>query len=86
MRLEEKEMLSVTEVAKLMGISRTHVIRLINSGQISATRVGRSFIIKKSDMPGIFRKISDKDKKEIERAVDKTFGDYAEVIRKLGKT
>ena len=83
---KEKEMLSVTEVARLMGISRTHVLRKIKSGDIPAMRVGRSYIIKKSDLPGIYRKITPQDKKEVEKAVDRTLKEYGEVIRKLGKT
>ena len=86
MSVKHKEILSVKEVAKLMGISRQHVLREIIKGKICATKVGRSYIIKRSDLPGIYRSITEKDKKEVEDAVDKTFEDYAEVIRKLGKT
>lgn len=81
-----KEMLSVAEAAKLMGISRMHVLRRIKKGEIRATKVGRSFIINRSDLPGIYRSITEEDKKEVEEAVDKTFEDYSDVIRKLGKT
>ncbi|MFH1875092.1 MAG: helix-turn-helix domain-containing protein [Pseudomonadota bacterium] len=83
---KDKDMLSVTEVAKIMGISRTHVLRKIKEGVIPALKVGRSFIIKRSDLPGIYRKITSQDKKEVEKAVDRMFKDYANVIRKLGKT
>lgn len=83
---KHKEILSVAEVAELIGISRMHVIRKIKKGEIHATKVGRSYIIKRSDLPGIYRSITKKDKREVEEAVTKTFDDYAEVIRKLGKT
>ena len=81
---KDKEMLSVTEVARLMGISRTHVLRKINAGEISAVKVGKSFIINRSGLSGIYSNLTEKDKKEVEEAVDKTFKDYGEVIRKLG--
>lgn len=85
MNADKKENFSVTEAARLMGISRTHVIRKINAGEIRATKVGNSYIIKRDDLPGIYRRITDKDKKEVEQAVDKTLSEYKEVIRKLGK-
>ena len=86
MGADKKEAYSVTEVAKLMGISRTHVLRKIESGEIAATKVGNTYIINKGDLPGIYRHITDKDKKEVETAVNRTLSEYEEVIRKLGKT
>lgn len=79
-------MLSVSEVAELLEISRTHVLRKINSGEIPAIKVGRSFIISTSDLPGIYKNMTDKEKEKIEDAVKKTFEEYADVIKKLGRT
>jgi excisionase family DNA binding protein len=84
--MKEKKMLSVAEVAELMGISRTHVLRKINSGEISATKVGRSFVINRSDLPGIYKRLTEREKEKVEKAVEKTFKEYADVIKKLGKT
>lgn len=84
--MKNKKMLSVSEVAALMGISRTHVLRKINSGEIQATKVGRSFVINRSDLPGIYKKLTEKEKERVEKAVEKTFEEYSETIRKLGKT
>lgn len=78
------KMLSVTQVAKILGISRTHVLRKIKAGEIQAQKVGKSFVIKEKDLPGIHRPLSEQDKKQVEEAVDKTFKEYGEVIRKLG--
>lgn len=80
------KMLSVTQVAKMLGISRTHVLRKINSGEIQAQKVGKSFIINEKNLPGIYRPLTEQDKKQVEEAVDKTFEEYGDVIRKLGKT
>lgn len=80
------KMLSVTQVAKILGISRTHVLRKINAGEIQAQKVGRSFIINEESLPGIYRPLTEQDKKQVKEAVDKTFEDYGDVIRKLGKT
>lgn len=84
--MNNKKMLSVSEVAELMGISRTHVLRKISSGEIPATKVGRSFVVNRSDLPGIHKKLTEKEKEKVEKAVEKTFKEYAEVIKKLGKT
>lgn len=76
--------ISVKEAAEIMGISRMHIIRKIHSGQIPAIRVGRSFIIDKNNLGGIYKNITDKDKSDIEKAVKKTVTDYGDVLIKLG--
>lgn len=86
MKNDEKDILSVTELAKLLAISRTHVLRKIKAGEIKASKVGNSYIVYKKDIPGIYREITNRDKKEIQEAVEKTFSDYEDVIKKLGKT
>lgn len=78
------EMLSVTQVAKLLNISRTHVIRLIKQGSLSAKKIGNSYVISKDDLPGIYRSITATEKKLVEEAVDEIFEKYGDVIRKLG--
>ena len=80
------KMLSVTQAAKILGISRMHVLRKIRAGEIQAQKVGKSFIIDEKDLPGIYRPLSTADKKKVEEAIEKTFDEYGEVIRKLGKT
>ncbi len=69
MKKEDKDIMSVTEVAKLLGISRTHALRKINAGDIKATKVGNSYIVLKKDLPGVYREMSSKEKKEVEKAV-----------------
>ncbi|MBF0104764.1 MAG: helix-turn-helix domain-containing protein [Deltaproteobacteria bacterium] len=86
MRAKAKDMLSVREAAGILGISRTHVLRKINAGEIFAQKVGRSFIINTSDLPGIHKPLTSRDKQEVEAAVDRTFKEFETVIRKLGKT
>lgn len=43
-------MLSVIEAAKQLGVSRIRVNQLISSGRLPAEKVGRSFIIRESDL------------------------------------
>ena len=41
--LDQVDLLTVAEVAILMRVSRMTVYRLVNSGDLAAARVGRSF-------------------------------------------
>ena len=84
MSYKEKDLISVTEAAKLLGISRMHVIRKIKKGEIKAIRVGRAYAIDRNQLGGIFRRISDKERKEVNKAVEKVLKKYGEVIKKLG--
>lgn len=84
--MEKGKYISIAELAKILGISRIAVYKKIKKGEIEAVRIGRSFAI-----PGKYaevilgRALSDKDKKEIERAVKKTVKEYGEVLRLLGR-
>lgn len=84
MDYKEKKLLSVAEAATLMGLSRMHVIRKIQSGEIKAVRVGRAWAIDPNQLGGIFRRISSKERAQVEKAVEKVLREYGEVIRKLG--
>ncbi len=77
-------MYSVAEVARMMGISRTHLLRKINKGEIHAEKVGRSYIVPASSLTGIFRPLSPRERQRVEMAVEKTCREYGDVIRKLG--
>ena len=48
--IEKNEFLSVSQLAKLLKISRVAVLKRINRGNIKATKVGPNFIIKKKDI------------------------------------
>ena len=78
-------LLSVSAVAKQLGISRTHVLRKIYSGVIAATKVGRAYVIKEADLPGMHQPLNEITKKKIRMAIEATLNDYGDVIRKLGR-
>jgi excisionase family DNA binding protein len=78
--------LSTSEVARLLGISRIAVFKRIKSGNIKAIKVGRNFIIEKDDLTQILGStLTNETKKELEKAVIKTVGEYGEALRLLGK-
>lgn len=84
MGYKEKNFISVAEAAKLMGISRMHVVRKIKKGEIEAIRIGRMYAIDRNELGGIFRNISEKERLQVDKAVEKVLHDYGDVIKKLG--
>ena len=85
--MENKKFLSTTELAKILGISRIAVYNKIKKGKIKAVRVGRNFVIDKKELGKILeKKLTEKQKIEIERAVEKTVKEYGETLKLLGTT
>jgi len=83
--MENKEFMTTTELAKLLGISRIAVFKRIKRGQIKAMRVGRNFVIPRDSFTEALGKVlSEKNKKEIESAVKKTVREYGQALRLLG--
>jgi len=82
-----KEFLTTSELAKLLGISRVAVFKKIKKGEIKAERIGRNFAIRKKDLGLILGKsLSKKDKLEIEKAVKKLVREYKESLMLLGNS
>lgn len=82
----DKGHLSTAEVAKLLGVSRIAVFKKIKSGDIKARRVGRNFVIGKKSIPMLLGKVVvEAQKKEIEKAVEKTIKEYGQTLRLLGQ-
>jgi len=82
----DKDFLSTTEVAKLLGISRIAVFKKIKSGEIKAQKVGRNFVISRNDLPFLLGESLGKVQKEkIDKAVAKTVSEYGETLKLLGK-
>jgi len=83
--MKNKKFLSTTELAKLLGVSRIAIYKKIKKGQIKAKRVGHNFVIDKKDLAGILdEKLTEGEKRMIERAVKKTTDEYGETLRLLG--
>lgn len=79
--------ISAAQAAKILGISKVALINHIKSKKISATKVGNSYIIDSDELPMISKKeVSDNQKLEIEKAVDKTILEYSETLRLLKDT
>lgn len=84
--MKKSEYISISQFAEILGISRIAVYKKIRKGQIKAIRIGRSFAIPKKYLTDIIGKtLSEKDKKIIDKAVKKTFKEYGEVLKLLGR-
>lgn len=79
-----EQWLSTAEAAKLLGISRVHVVRLIRSGAIRAERVGRTYVLPKDQFQTVYRQISQKERTRVEEGVARVIREYGETIRLLG--
>jgi len=84
MKKEKIGLISTKEASEILNMSRMHVIRLIKQGEIKAFKVGRSYLIDRNSLGGIFKEITSEDKRRIDKAVEKTIRRYGEVLRKLG--
>lgn len=81
----EDKYISVKEAADIMGYSRMHVVRLIQSGEIKAEKIGRSYAVLKSSIPGIFKDMTKDEKKDVDKAVNMVIKEYGEALKKLSE-
>lgn len=80
-----KEFISTTELAKMLGISRIAVFNRIKTGKIKAVKIGRNYAIKRSELSEILGgNLSEHSKEMINQAVDRTVREYGETLRLLG--
>ena len=77
---------TTAEVAGLLGVSRIAIFKQIRSGKIRAEKVGRTYVIKREDLPQVLQSsLSGAQKKKISQAVDRAFREYGRTLRLLGK-
>ena len=77
--------ITIPQLAKLLGLSRIEVYRRVRKGQIKAEKIGRIYVIEDKEVSHILgKKLTAKDKGQIEKAVKKAVIEYGEVLRKLG--
>ena len=82
---QDNNLISVQEAADILGYSRMHVFRLIKSNKIVAEQVGRSYVINKNSLGGIFKKITPSEEKVVGRAMNRVLKDFEPVLKKLSK-
>jgi len=81
-----KSLLTVAQVAELLGISRIAVFKRIQKGELPAQKYGRLYLIDKKDLPNIFSTTTtEKQKAAIISGVAKTTQEYGLTLKLLGK-
>ncbi len=86
---QKNNYLTVAQVAKILKISRVAVYKRVKRGQLEAIRIGKYYAIPKEGVLKKIRRIkkhilSPEEKMNIKEAVEKTFDEYGEVLKKLG--
>ena len=83
--MKEKNYYSIAELAQILGISRIAVYKRIKSGKIEAHKIGRMFVIPKSEIESILGTVLTEDeKKVIDSGVKRAVREYGETLKKLG--
>lgn len=83
--MKNQELMTVSEAAKILGISRVAVFKRIKKGRLKATKVGRNYVISAKDLSSALKRtISYSEKQKVERAVKKVVDEYGDVLKKLG--
>jgi excisionase family DNA binding protein len=83
--MNEKEYITIPKLAKLLGLSRIAVYKKVKNGEINAIKIGRIYAIPKEYVSGILgREVSEKARKEIDKAIQKTLREYGDTLKQLG--
>ncbi len=80
------DFVSTSEAARILRISRTAMFKKIKSGKMPAMKVGRNFVIKRSDvLKATGELLTSAQRNRIEKAVEKAAKQYGEVFKRLGR-
>ena len=78
--------LTIPELAKFLGVSRIAIYNRVRKGEISAVKIGRTYVITDEAIANVLGKeITRARKKLIDPAVRRTVQEYGEVLKQLGK-
>ncbi|MDD3301759.1 MAG: helix-turn-helix domain-containing protein [Patescibacteria group bacterium] len=81
-----KDYFTVKEFADLTNVSRVAIFNKIKTGKIKAEKIGRNYIIYRKNLSGIFdNTLTEENKNDIKRGVQKVLKEYGETIKMLGK-
>ena len=81
----EQKALSVTELAKILHISRPAALKKIKTGEIKAQKVGRSFVVQKAELTKHrVGNLTEEKKELIKDSIRKIIKDYEGAVSVLG--
>ncbi len=85
-KLTNEKYITIPRLAKLLGVSRIAVYKRVKKGEIPAMRIGRIYVITDRTVNRILgKKLTEKGKRRIDKAVKRTVREYGEVLKKLGR-
>jgi excisionase family DNA binding protein len=83
--MDKKKYITIPELAEILGISRVAVYKKVKKGQIKAVKAGRNYAIARKYVANILGKtLGEEDKREMDKAIEKTVKEYGEVLKLLG--
>lgn len=78
--------ITIPQLAKMLGLSRTTVYRRVKNGEIPAQKIGHTYVISDDEIAKILnKKLISKDKRKIEKLVEKVIKEYGETLKLLGE-
>ncbi len=81
-----EKLISTTELASILGISRISVFRNIKNGTIQAQKLGRNYLISKKEVDRLLgKRLSSTDKIMMKRIVSRVVREYGKTLKKLGE-
>ncbi len=82
----DKKYITIPELAKLLGVSRAAVYKRVKKGEIPTIRAGKVYLISDPDVQRILgKRLTQKDKAQVETAVQRTVHEYGDVLKWLSK-
>jgi excisionase family DNA binding protein len=83
--MENKEYMSIAEVAGLLGLTRQAIHKRVKKGQIKSIKIGRSYAIPVRDLVGVINKnLKADDKDKILEIVKRVVAEYGDTLKLLG--
>ena len=84
--LMNANLMTIPELAGLLGVSRISVYNWVRKGQLPAIRVGRNYAIRRADARRLLSpELTKADKARIEGAVSAVAAQYGEVLEWLSR-
>jgi excisionase family DNA binding protein len=60
-----QELLSTSEIAKILGMNRVAIFKKIKSDRLKAEKIGRNYVVKNKDLMELLGKTISEEKKKI---------------------
>ena len=80
-------LVTIPQLARMLGVSRITVYQRVRRGQIPAVKVGRTYVITERTVNEVLgRTVSAARRKLLDRAVHRVVREYGPVLKKLAHT